>query len=319
MKLSWLLTALLTLTCAPWPAAHGGAEQEELLAWVHTLRYQARDHQALAVCDMILAGDPTNTEALTWRGIIRLGLGDYDAAYEDFSGALSHGERSPMALVGRARTHEARRDSLAAQRDAVEASTLCSRAIDDDRADAVTWYARGVARLLQEHVEAQQDFLTAIGLDPKLADAYLEASHIYRARGRLVDARDRLSRAVEMRPEYAVGFLARARVHFELGDPDDALADCDRAIQINPEYARAWHNRGLVNIARGDFGAAVDDLTAAIGVWPSYASAFIYRGQARMSLGAREAAREDFEQALEIDPDGWAGAAAAEMLDELQR
>lgn len=300
-------------------AADGSDRQEELLAWVHSLRYQARDEQALAVCEMILAADPTCSEALVWRGIILLGTDEFDAAHESFSEALRHGDRPPLALVGRARAREARGERVAAQRDTAEASTLCSRAIDRGGADALTWYTRGVARLLQENTGALQDILTAIGLDASLVDASLEASHIYRARGRLTDALSRLDRAVEVRPDYAVGFLARARINFELERYEDALADCDRALEINPGYARAWHNRGLVKIQREEFEEAVGDFTEAIAAQPGYASAHFYRGQAYAALDDAEAAREDLETARELSPWKWPGPEAAEMLDELQR
>ena len=299
--------------------ADGATEQEELLRWVQTLRYQARDEQALRVCDMLLAADPECTEALIWRGVILLGMSDFDSAYEDFSEALRYGALHPMAVVGRARALGGRGDLRAAQREAVDASTICSQAIDEGRADAMTWYTRGVARLLLAHTGALQDFFTALGLDASLLDASLEVANIYRASGRLNDALERMNRAVEVRPDYAVGYLTRARIHFQLENYDAAVTDCDRAIEINPGFARAWHNRGLVNIRRGEIEESISDLTAAIAVRPDYASAYFYRGQSHASLGDIDSAREDLERARELDPDGWAGKEASEMLGELHR
>lgn len=296
------------------------AEQQELLAWVRTLQLQARVDQALAVCDMVLAADPGNVEALTQRGIINLGEGRLEQAMEDFNRALrSHGD-NPLALVGRGRARVGLRKTQEGHADGARALAICTRAIEKEEADARTWFVRGLAHLLLDRRdEALQDFAMAGNLDDTLVEAHIERAGLYRRDGRLNRAAELLTHVVEVRPDCAVAYLARARVHFEAQNFAAAVADCDEALQINPHYARAWHNRGLIHLQMGDAAAAIGDLTRAIAVREDYASAYYYRGQAQYVAGNRAAAQADWESARELAPDQWAGQAAADALSRIER
>jgi tetratricopeptide (TPR) repeat protein len=227
--------------------------------------------------------------------------------------------RNPLALVGRAHAHQALRDFDSANRDAQKTIEHCNRIIRKDNADADTFYASGLGRVLLEDDRALQDFVMAVSLEPDHMDAQTERAQIYRAQGRTQDALDQLTIALEIRPDYAVGYLARARIHFEEGDFEASLADCDRALEVNPGYARAWHNRGLINMKAGDLEAAIADLTEAIDADPEYASAHVYRAQAYVAHGNEATARADLERARELEPDGWAGEAAQKLLRQLER
>ncbi|MFP4250864.1 MAG: tetratricopeptide repeat protein [Armatimonadota bacterium] len=295
------------------------AEQQELLAWAQTLRYQARVKEAISVCDKIVSADPTCTDAWVEHGVIALSEARFVVAQEDFLHALAHDPHHPMALVGQAHVQHALGNSEHAQRNAARALQRCNRIIDAGAADAQTWYVRGLARMLLQDERGLQDFATAVSLDPAHMDARGERAHIYRSMDRLDAGIDELTRAVEIRPDYAVGYLSRARMHYEAGDLELSIADCDAALQVNADYEQAWHNRGLVNIEREDFEAAIADLTEAIRVDPEYASAHVYRGQAYLAAGDTDAARADWEKTQELDPDGWAGQAAEEMLAKLQQ
>ncbi|MBD3293577.1 MAG: tetratricopeptide repeat protein [Armatimonadia bacterium] len=313
------LIALLLATSMASAADLTDAERQELLAWVKTLRYQARVDQALAVCDMILANQPRCVEALIEHGLLAISEERFENAKEDFRQALKHDRKHPMALVGRAHAHQALEDFDAAGRDAAKTLERCDRLIARDRADAETYYASGAAKMLLEDDSALQDFVMAVSLDPGHMDAHTERAHVYRAQGRTQDAIDQLTKAVDIRPDYAVGYLARARLHFEQSNFDASIADCGEALEINPEYARAWHNRGLVSMQTGDLETAIADLTQAIDADPEYASAHVYRAQAYVAYGNEAAARADLERAQELEPDGWAGQAAKKLLKELQQ
>ncbi len=293
------------------------AEQKEMLEWAKTLRYQARVRQAMAVCERIVATDPSCVDAWIEHGVLALSQARLVVAQEDFIHALAHDPRNPMALVGRAHVHHAVGDLEGATVSARMALDLCNRAIDVGSATAHTWYVRGLARMLLQDGRGLQDFATALSLDPRHMDARGERAHIYRAQGNLEAAIDELTQAVEIRPDYAVGYLSRGRMYYESGDLEASIADCTRALEINPQYSQAWHNRGLVRIEQGDMQAAVGDLTEAISLDPTYASAHIYRGQAQFSLGNLDAARADWKRTRELDPEGWAGEAAEEMLSKL--
>jgi len=312
-----IAAALIALSCL-FAAAQPSAEQQELLAWVRTLQLQGRDAQALALCDMILAEDPGNADALAQRGVLRLGEADYESANQDFAAALAARPDFALALLGRANAQQSLGNADGAHSDAAQAAAICSRAIEADNTDAMVYYVRGLARLLlQQEGEALQDFVTAGDLDDTLVEAHLERSNTYRQRGRLDQALESLTHAVQVRPDYAVAYLARARVRFEARSFLAALDDCDRALQINPDFARAWHNRGLINLQIGDVPAAVDDLGRAIEADPEYASAHFYRGEAYYRAGSIAAARAAWESARDVAPEEWAGRTAAEMLQKL--
>jgi len=321
-----MLRATILRTCGPaiiavviaGPAfASPDAEQTELLAWAQTLRYQARVEQAMAVCDMIVASDPTCAEAWVERGLLALSEGLTEDAKAAFDGALEHRPGHPMALVGRGHVHSSLRDHDRAGRDAQRVIETCTRSIDAGEADAETYYARGLAKMLLEDRTALQDFVMAVSLDPGHMGAHTERAQIYHSQGKAQHAIDQLTRALEVRPDYAVGYLERARIRYQAGYVHSSIADCDLALEVNPRFARALHNRGLLKIEIRDFRGAVNDLTAAIDIDPEYASAHVYRGQAYLALGETSSARSDWERTRELDPDGWAGRAAREMLGKL--
>ncbi|MGI5817389.1 MAG: tetratricopeptide repeat protein [Armatimonadota bacterium] len=317
MTRRYLGATIIAMLIAQVVPAADNAEQQELLAWARTLRYQARVEQALAVCEMIVASDPGCAGAWTERGVLLLADSRPDEAREAFGEALKHDAANATALAGRGHAHSAQEDFERSRRDASNALEHCNRAIAAENADAETYYARGLAKMLLEDPTALQDFVMAVSLDPGHMDAHTERAQICLARGRSYDAIDQLTRAVDIRPDFAVGFLERARVHYLAGNVLLAIDDCDRALQVNPQYARAWHNRGLLSIESGDFEAAIRDLTEAISAAPEYAAAHVYRGQAYVATGDESAARADWERTRELDPSGWAGQAARDMLRKL--
>lgn len=293
------------------------AEQQELLAWVETLRYQGRVEQAMAVCEMIVASDPDCVDAWIDHAILALSEKRYEDSMNDLREALQRSPDDPLALVVRGHVHQTRRQFDPAARDAAKALEQCDRVIKAEEADADTWYARGLAKLLLQDDSALQDFVTAVSLDPEHLDAHTERAEIYRKQGRVQHGIDEVTRAVEIRPDYAVGYLLRARMRYQAGDFGEAIRDCDRALEINPGFARAWHNRGLLHLERGELETAVSDLTEAISADPDYASAHVYRGQAYLALGNTASARVDLERTRELSPDDWAGEMAQEMLGRL--
>ena len=311
LALAQIATAELT--------AEEAAEQQELLAWARTLQLQARDDQALGVCDMILQVDPESADAYLRRAMILLGESRFDDAIADLDRALRFRKDDPLALAARAHAWTAVGELDRGQSDARRSAEMAAASIAAEAADAIDYYARGLARVLLEHREALQDFAAAASLDEKLVEAHVERAHIFVGTGRLEEALGHLTRAVETRPDYAVGVLSRAHVHYEMSNFQEALADCDRALQINDHYARAWHNRGLINVQIADLRSAIQDFTQAILVQPGYASAHYYRGEAYLTLGTVASARAGWETASEVAPDEWAGQAAAEMLRQLRQ
>ncbi|MBD3293576.1 MAG: tetratricopeptide repeat protein [Armatimonadia bacterium] len=293
------------------------SEHQELLSWAKTLHYQARGEQAMAVCEMVLDSDPDCVEALIRHGMLALSLDRFETAQEDFSRVLSLDDSHPMALVGLAHAQYALGDTVSAAIGAARAVQHCDGIINAGADDADTWYVRGLARIILKNEGAPADFAQALELDPTHVEARGERAHLQRASGRLQSAIDELTRAVEFRPDYAVGYLSRSVAHYDVGNIEAALADCSEALAINPQFGKAWHNRGLLQMERLDFEAAVRDLTQAIAARPEEASSYLYRGQANLARGNADAARADWEKTRELDPDGWVGDTAEEMLTRL--
>lgn len=310
------ILALALPACAQ-PADEQGPGPEQLLAWAETFRYQGLNAEALELCTAVLDADRGNIEALLLRGQVLIAEDRLDEAQRDFNQAVKRQPKNALALVGRARVQLARDNQSQAKADAQKALKLTDAAADGENANADTWYARGVAKVILQNDTALQDFVMALSLNPALMDAHSERAHLYVAEGRRADALDQLSRAAQVRPDYAMGYLARARIHYEIGNLSESVADLDRALAINPQYARAWHNRGLINVERGYYREAINDLTSAIIAKPDYASAHVYRGQAYLEFDNPSAARADFERAMELDPKGWAGKTAADMLTDM--
>jgi Flp pilus assembly protein TadD len=116
----------------------------------------------------------------------------------------------------------------------------------------LAYYLRGLAYTEQgEYALAEQDFTSAIFLDPGYAAAYMSRGAALGALGRFSEAVEDLDLALRLKPESVQAYLNRGLAYEGMGRHDRAIEDYTRAIEADPEFARGYVDRGNLYVKTG--------------------------------------------------------------------
>lgn len=230
---------------------------------------------AIAVYDEVLELQPSNVEALTYRGWLTARSGDLDRAAAHLEEAIAvdpdypdaHLFRSLVALdqgeIGRAEAELAvfdASDPPPFARSLIESSQLRSR----------------IRRAQQEAalaaVEAERAAAGADGTEPvAFAATSLTVGQVALAaeqlatEGRLLDAVRLFDWALESRPDDPEALTGRGWLVARTGDPEliaAGIAHLDRALELDPAYPFALVYRAFARHQQGDPEAARADLAS---------------------------------------------------------
>ncbi|MCA9057898.1 MAG: tetratricopeptide repeat protein, partial [Planctomycetaceae bacterium] len=208
-----------------------------------------------------LAISPTSGQAHYRRGMARLKDGQPAAAREDFDEYLTQHPDSGPGLVSRGLTWYAERQWQRAADDFTAAINcgfsqtriyfLRSQCFDElgeaglaatDRqaglektpTDALSYMARGVARLNEEPEAAIADFRAAVMMNPHQYDAYLNIAHVLSEKlNRPDDAIEVLNESLQEGNEHAMSWIGRAILHARQQHTEQAHADADKALELS--------------------------------------------------------------------------------------
>jgi Tfp pilus assembly protein PilF len=103
---------------------------------------------------------------------------------------------------------------------------------------------------------AEQEFRSALVIDPHDASAHRELADVYRRRGKLDDAVHELQQSLAAR-DSAATHTTLARIFLEQKKPDLARAEAEKAVKLAPNYAEAkamldhLGKRGSAGVATG--------------------------------------------------------------------
>jgi len=226
------------------------------------LHRAGRYGDALEVYRKILAEDPANVTALTYRGVALMEQGEMAYAIQSLQDACDLAPDSAPANAYLA-------NALQIQDRLQEAETHYRRALEAVPDDARTLNNFGVLLgRLNRREEAVTAFRRATELQPDYAEAWKNCGDSLLALGRPVEAVEAFRRATGMAPGNAGGWLALGRALRAAGRPDEALPAFDRAVQLAPKDPVAHHARGRCLKALGRPEAAVAAYQAALALAP---------------------------------------------------
>ncbi len=140
---------------------------------------------------------------------------------------------------------------------------------------------------------AIEDYNTAIALNPKLAEAYVNRGTALWKKGEIAIAIAEYSTAIMLKPDCPEAYINRGIVYDSKGELERAIADYNRAIALAPEAPMAYNNRGVAYLHKGDAQRAIQDQDTAITLNPESAEAHYYRGEAWLRLREWEKAKAD--------------------------
>ena len=224
------------------------------------------------------------------RGVAKSGLGDKQAAIQDYNQAIKINPNDALAYRNRGLDHYKLGDKQAAIQDFNQALKINPNFADAYLTRGVVYYELGDKQKAREDLQRAAQLFMAEG----------NTAAYQRTRALLEVFIDRYS--LEVNPNDAEDYYSRGINKYELGDKPGAIEDFNQAIKINPNYAQAYNFRGIIRSELGDKQAAIQDYNQAIKINPNDALAYIYRGLARATLGDKQAAIQDYNQAIKINP-----------------
>lgn len=156
--------------------------------------------------------------------------------------------------------------------------------------------------------EAQQD--------TRAAPLWIEAGNAALAADDPGRARTDLDRGIPFLKGPAMGqaYMDRARADVQLKDMVAARADLDTAMKLVPRDPFGWLLSATLARRQKDYDRAEKEIGEAIRLAPDDASIALEAGNIAAAKGVLGAARVAWEKALELDPKGPSGQAAAAAL-----
>ncbi|HVZ27477.1 MAG TPA: tetratricopeptide repeat protein, partial [Rhizomicrobium sp.] len=183
-----------------------------------------------------------------------------------------------------------------------EAEPLCGSLILAAPEEALGYKFRGLAYLLEQRFEkAEEDFHTAVRIDPRDAENQAGYAQALAGQGRFAEAIPGFESALKLAPRdiryLAASCWARAGEGSRL---DLALSDCNKALLISPQFATALQNRGLVRLKQKNWRTAIQDYSRALVNDGDRPTALFGRGFASLQIGKLDDARDDIRAARRI-------------------
>lgn len=230
---------------------------------------------AVAIYDEVLELQPSNAEALTYRGWLTARSGDLDGAAAYLEEALATDPDYPDAhlfrsLVALDQGEIERAAAELAVFDASDPPPFALSLIESAQLRPRIRQAQQKAALAA--VEAQRAEAGADGAGPvafaatslTVGQVALAAEHLA-AEGRLLDAVRLFDWALESRPDDAEALTGRGWLVARTGDPElleAGIAHLDRALELDPAYPFALVYRAFARYQQDDLEAARADLAA---------------------------------------------------------
>jgi tetratricopeptide (TPR) repeat protein len=140
-----------------------------------------------------------------------------------------------------------------------------------------------------DYAAAIADFGTALGIEPRYANAYRNRGNTYLKMGDNERAISDLTTALGLNAKDTETLVGRALAYERTGDLERAIADFDSAVTLEPQNLAALTDRGYAHFNRGDFAAAAADLSRVMeqGLY-TYPALFRFLAQSRAGLPASD-------------------------------
>lgn len=183
-----------------------------------------------------------------------------------------------------------------------EAISLLTILIDADSVSRDGYFLRAVAKYnLNDLIGAEQDFSSAIRINPVYVEAYQYRAITRSIMGNWDDAISDFKKALSIRPDYTGTYYSRGVTFLMCQQFDNAIADFNQFIRKNPKAMEAYLNRGSAYLMLKDTLSAYNDFDKAVQVTPRSSEALTRRGTIHSIMNHSKEALEDFNKAIFYD------------------
>lgn len=189
------------------------------------------------------------------------------------------------------------------QSDPIEAVNAFRQAAVLDPKNPEPHLLAGAALERAKNPEAEQEYQTALALDPHSQDAMTALTNFYMDQHRFADAEALLRKLLVVRPN-------DASVHFQLGrmlaisgKNEDAAAELDAGLKIDPNDAKAQLDLADIYVDMHKFGDAEKLYAALVSSSPNDANLHHIFGRALLQDKKFSQAQDEFLRAIQLKPD----------------
>jgi tetratricopeptide (TPR) repeat protein len=182
---------------------------------------------------------PDFLDAYVDRALARLALRKYTDAEADLTQAIEAGTPATRVYFIRAEVRRLAGNIPGAEADRAEG-------LRREPCDAVSWVARGVARIDADPKGALADFDRALEVNPHYLPALEDRAAVLSERlGRTNDAIEALARAIRLAPERGQPRAGRGVLLARLGRRDEALREVKEAERVDPRPEVLYQAAGV--------------------------------------------------------------------------
>jgi len=259
-------------------------------------RDKLQPQDAIAALDRVLELQPTDNEAQTSRGVLRLGLGDEVGGRSDLMQVFERtgGYPGMSAPLGRLLARDGEIERLA--------SLVGDRAELPESETEIKLVAARL-RLLEGNAEGAKAMAeAALAREPNNWEAHMLLADAHRLAGEYPEALLRIKAAKPATPQAELHLLRGKILEFN-GRYAEARPEYQRALVVDPNLheARFLYGRSLAYAGAGN--AAIEELTRVIQATGNlYPAAYGALGRAYKELGNYTQALESLDKAIELDP-----------------
>jgi tetratricopeptide (TPR) repeat protein len=240
---------------------------------------------------------------------LRVGVASFLAG--DFAGAEKNlaevVEKQPASPEGNFYYGE----TFRVQKRTAEAVGFLKKACELSRDNSLYHLRLGMALdEIRETEQAKKELETAIQLDSKNAEAYIEIGRIKLRRGAVRDAVANLEKGLTLDPSISRGYLAAAEAYEQLSDISSALKYYRKASTVEPNNPEVFYRLGLAELQINGKAVSLDAFDRAVSQsekldpkpeW--YYEALFRRGSAERARGLRAQAIASFKLYLKEAPE----------------
>lgn len=280
-------------------------------------------------CDLAIERNPFIVDAYQVRGISRQELGDDKGAIEDYNQGLKYLPESKIFLINKAVAQQKIEDYKGSAEtyavltrlypkfdnaylgraqlnlsvgDTIAALNDISKCIEvnENNADAFVMRADILIKRASDYEKALQDMNSAIKLEPKKADYFVNRAFLKYHLDDYFGAMADFDYAIELNPSNVPARFNRGLLRMEVQDNNKAIEDFSYVLEREPDNFMALYNRATLNQETRQYKLAIADYDKVIERYPNLPMAYFERSECKRLSGDRKGGERDYYKSRDL-------------------